>query len=454
MRTRYALLACMVAVGLASLVLAQDQGVQSIVGDVFLQSTTPGTAQVGHATITGTFRAGQVFVQQGSIATIPVVGNSTATGNGDAVGASFSSAQMQGIGVRGTSTAVPGAGIGVLGIGRGANSAGILGRLEGVSDTQGAAVKAVVTAGKAKGVDSRTDQGTAGFFFSTTGTGIHVLNNSLNGTPALFANNPVDQAGVTSIAARFIGKTMGLHSRAESTGQTQTVGVQGESTSTDGIGVWGLASRTTSSSYGVFGDSKSTTNGTGVFGVAAGQGLGVGVYGRGLSTTGFGVFSDGRTGATGTKSFVIDHPLDPENRYLLHYSAEGPEPRNVYQGSVVTDSTGYATVRLPSYYESINRDPLIQLTVIDGSADFVMVKVVRKVDNGRFQIRTSKPRVEVNWRVDAVRNDRWVQKFGHEVEPVKPEIARGTYLQPELYGMPESKAQMRTPTGPGTGLHR
>lgn len=445
MRNRTVIVVSLSALGIVSVALAQDQGVQAAIGNVFLQNTSPGIVQGGHATINGTFRAGQVIVQQANPILVPIIGKSTATGSGEAVGGSFSSAQMQGIGLRGTSMANPGAGIGVLGIGRGANSVGVLGRLEGESGSQGAALRAEVTSGIARGVDARTDRGTAGQFFSTANTGVFAITNSVTGTPALFASSPVDQVGVTSVGARIIGKTMGLFSSADGGANGQTVGVQGQSTSIDGIGVWGLATRTTSSSYGVFGDSKSTTNGTGVFGVAAGQGLTTGVYGRGLSATGFGVFSDGRTGATGTKSFVIDHPLDPENKYLMHYCAEGPEPRNVYQGTVVTDSAGFATVRLPDYYESINRDPLIQLTVIDGTTDFVMVKVTQKVANGQFQIRTSKPRVEVNWRVDAIRNDRWVQRYGRETEPVKPQTARGTYLRPDLYGKPESMAQMRVP---------
>ena len=60
-----------------TIVVAQNAGIQSIIGNVFLQNTTPGTVQAGHATIGGTFRAGQVFVQQASGATIPIVGNNT-----------------------------------------------------------------------------------------------------------------------------------------------------------------------------------------------------------------------------------------------------------------------------------------------------------------------------------------------------------------------------------------
>src|SRR5438128_6194715 len=99
------------------------------------------------------------------------------------------------------------------------------------------------------------------------------------------------------------------------------------------------------------------------------------------------VYGVGNFGATGNKSFRIDHPLDPLNKYLLHYCAEGPEPRNVYQGSVVTDSDGFAWIDLPNYYTEINRDPLYQLTVVDRSDDFVHAKVAQEIRGNRFQIR-------------------------------------------------------------------
>ncbi|MBS1722087.1 MAG: hypothetical protein JSS66_03660 [Armatimonadetes bacterium] len=95
--------------------VAQEQGVQSVVGNVFLQDATPGIAQIGHANIKGTFRAGQVFVNQASGATIPVVGNNTAV-TANNVGGSFSAAGQGGIGVRGTATNnLGGTGIGVFG---------------------------------------------------------------------------------------------------------------------------------------------------------------------------------------------------------------------------------------------------------------------------------------------------------------------------------------------------
>lgn len=196
---------------------------------------------------------------------------------------------------------------------------------------------------------------------------------------------------------------------------------------------------------GIDGRSVSPSNAA-IFGFNLhGTGTGAGVYGRADSANGYGLFSQGRTGATGTKSFVIDHPLDPENKSLLHYSTEAPQPQNFYNGTVRTDDRGYATITLPAYFESINRDPRYTLTVIDetDSADFVLAKVVQKIKGNSFVIRTSAPQIEVSWRVDAIRNDRWVEKNGAPSEVDKGAMA-GRYHDPSLYGQPESRGMLST----------
>jgi len=150
---------------------------------------------------------------------------------------------------------------------------------------------------------------------------------------------------------------------------------------------------------------------------------------------GFEVFAQGNLGASGAKSFRIDHPLDPEHKFLRHYCSEGPEPLNVYSGTATTDANGLASIVLPDYFESINRDPRVLLTVEDASDEFVLVKVVSPVRDGRFAIGTSKPRVKVYWEVKAVRNDLWVQRHGAPVEEDKPEAEHGLYQHPDLYGL-------------------
>ena len=179
-------------------------------------------------------------------------------------------------------------------------------------------------------------------------------------------------------------------------------------------------------------------HGTGVYGVATGSGLHNGVHGEIKGGIGYGVYSTGNMGASGVKPFRIDHPKDPTGKYLLHYSAESPDVLNMYTGNVVTDANGYATITLPDYFGDINKDPRYTLTVInEGGTDFVQAMVVQKVRNNIFAIRTSKPAIEVSWRVDALRNDLWVRTYGAPVQTEKQGRERGLYQHPELYGMPE-----------------
>ncbi len=66
----------------------------------------------------------------------------------------------------------------------------------------------------------------------------------------------------------------------------------------------------------------------------------------------------------GGGSFMIDHPLDPANKYLYHSFVESPDMMNIYNGNVTTDGDGLATVSLPDWFSSLNRDFRYQLTVI------------------------------------------------------------------------------------------
>jgi hypothetical protein len=138
--------------------------------------------------------------------------------------------------------------------------------------------------------------------------------------------------------------------------------------------------------------------------------------------------------AKGGGTFKIDHPQDPENKYLIHSFVESPDMMNVYNGNIVSDANGVALVALPSYFEVENKDFKYQLTIIDNSADFVMAKVSKKISNNSFEIKTSKPNVEVSWQVTGVRKDKWAE--AHRVVPEMEKEARykGSYLHPELYG--------------------
>lgn len=143
----------------------------------------------------------------------------------------------------------------------------------------------------------------------------------------------------------------------------------------------------------------------------------------------------------GLKSFKIDHPLDPENKYLYHSCVESHDMMNVYNGNIVTDASGYATVTLPDWFEALNRDFRYQLTVVDDgdTADFVQVKVVRKIKGNQFTLRASRGNVEVSWQVTGIRQDAFAK-----ANPIVPEVDKepankGLYLHPEAFGLPRER---------------
>src|SRR5579863_8881809 len=138
----------------------------------------------------------------------------------------------------------------------------------------------------------------------------------------------------------------------------------------------------------------------------------------------------------GVKDFKIDHPLDPANKYLVHASVESSEMKNIYTGNVTTDAQGHATVQLPEWFEVLNTDFRYQLTVI---GQFAQAIIGRKIENNRFEIRTSAPNVEVSWQVTGVRQDAFAKAHPLAVEQEKGARLRGFYIHPELYGAPPEK---------------
>ena len=132
-----------------------------------------------------------------------------------------------------------------------------------------------------------------------------------------------------------------------------------------------------------------------------------------------------------SKSFLIDHPLDPEGQTLRHVSVESDERLVSYSGNVTTDGAGSATVALPAYVDALASDFRYQLTVL---GSFAQAMVAEEVSGGRFVIRTSEPGVRVSWRVEGVRQDAWARANPLVVEEAKRSEDRGAYLAPEAFG--------------------
>jgi hypothetical protein len=217
-------------------------------------------------------------------------------------------------------------------------------------------------------------------------------------------------------------------------GSGSTYGVFGRSYSTSGFGMYGLNLSSTGSATGTVGRSDSTS-GRGVYAyVTKTSGTNYGLYAYSGSAQGYAIYGQGRMACTGTKSFVIDHPFDPEGMTLTHYCTEGAEPLNAYRGKVTLDARGTAWIELPEYFEEINVDPTYTLTAI--GAAMPSLHVANEVRDNRFQVAGGVPGGKVSWRVEAARNDRFVQTYGSPVEQAKPVEMRGKYLSPELYGQP------------------
>lgn len=245
-----------------------------------------------------------------------------------------------------------------------------------------------------------------------------------------------------------------------------TVGVFGGSASPNGTGVFGNVAAT-SGGTGVLGYANSAS-GIGVFGInanAAGYSLG------GFNTsTGFGVALAGPsllivaykggsglfdvddsgngyfagnlnvTGALtkGSGSFKIDHPLDPGNKYLSHSFVESPDMMNIYNGVVVLDSRGQASVILPEYFQALNSDFRYQLTAI--GAPGPNLYIAEEISDNHFKIAGGKRGAKVSWQVTGVRQDAYAQAHRIKVEEDKPAQERGHYLHPELFGATQKEA--------------
>ena len=133
----------------------------------------------------------------------------------------------------------------------------------------------------------------------------------------------------------------------------------------------------------------------------------------------------------GGGTFKIDHPTDPENKYLVHSFVESPEMMNVYSGNITTDANGFATVKLPDYFEAANKDFRYQLTCI---GTFAQAIVKEEISNNTFIVQTNEANVKVSWQVTAVRNDKYAEQNRIEPEQIKNEREKGKYLHPEVYG--------------------
>lgn len=451
-------------------------GTNGVLGQV---NSTSGRGVSGLAFATTGSGVGVFGQSQGSNG-LGVYGSATSSSNG--IGVLGESAGSTGIAVKGFTSAATGATFGVDGISSSSSGTGVRGlAISSTGTTKGVHGRSASTSGVGVfGEASATSGSTSGVY----GTVASVDGNGVFGFAASGAGqtNGVLGQTVSDSGAGVRGQSMASAGYG--------IGVSGSANGSNGTGVVGVATSGTGITYGVVGQSVSATgyggyftgygtdavsvqnfgagrgmivqaasdtalwaitnagftgldarnNGTGGYAVFGYQtnasGNASAIVGQTTNGVGWGLYAFGNSGASGTKSFRIDHPLDPEHKYLTHYSTESPTPQNFYSGNVRTDSTGRAWVDLPAYFSQINTNFKYQLTVVDGneSPSFVQAKVGRRIANNRFLIMTSSPNTDVSWRVEADRNDKWVQRYGAPTESEKSGAEVGKYQHPELYG--------------------
>lgn len=302
---------------------------------------------------------------------------------------------------------------------------------------------------------------------------VSITSNVANGI-ALRADNSNIGVGLISNTTNPANTFSPIQANTNSNSNT-VAGIIGNTTGT-AWGVAGQAAANSNAEAAVYGSNLRTVGGHGVLGVGfngvvgeTGQSTGFAVYGENLDNVAplgngvgvagkgfygvlgedrylgaqngaYGIYSNGALGATGVKTFRIDHPQDPDNKYLRHFSIESDEVLNVYRGTTTFDANGNATINLPTYFSAINRNVSYQLTPIGAYMPLYVKEKVSK--NNQFVVSGGIAGKEVSWAVYAERNDLYMQKNPHQraVEVDKRDHEKGHYLIPSLYGAGQDKA--------------
>jgi len=321
------------------------------------------------------------------------------------------------------------------------------GTLDDAYDFGGAGAGRIITADAGEVDITASTASSIALRATQSNTGVAIIGNGTN-TATTFSAIQASTVSNSTAASAVVGNTDGAAwgvSGQASAISTASAGVYGSNfRTTGGFGVLGqgyngiVGQTDYRDGFGVYGQNTDnlgplTANAVGTYGIGY-----VGVWGDTYGTGGPAVYANGELAASGLKTFMIDHPLDPENKYLKHFSIESNEALNVYRGNASFNNNGEVTISLPHYFDDINISHSYQLTPIGGYAPLY---IKEKIADGKFVIAGGTSGMEVSWAVFAQRNDPYVQQNPDklEVEPNKEDWNKGKYLQPSLFGQPDDK---------------
>ncbi len=283
--------------------------------------------------------------------------------------------------------------------------------------------------------------------------------------------------GLVSSVSGGLGSNFGLSSGVSGDGGGHT-GLS-SSVSGDGGGHAGISSQlscgTTATNYGIF-NSTSAASGTtyGLYNNAnnSGDGTVVGIYttasnsssastsnakygiyaaasGPGTNWAGYFVGDVRVTGnltvngtlSKGSGGFLIDHPLDPENKTLYHNFVESPESLCLYRGKAKLNTKGEAVVHLPDYFAALTKEEEATVTLTPIGKEPFATSYEWNSECTGFTVYGN-PGSEVSYIVLADRDDPAARADRQPVEATKEKS--GKFLHPEAYGRSRPRYEQRT----------
>jgi hypothetical protein len=108
---------------------------------------------------------------------------------------------------------------------------------------------------------------------------------------------------------------------------------------------------------------------------------------------------------------------------------------NIYNGNVVLDSRGEATIQLPDYFEALNMEFRYQLTSIGKASPGIYVS--QEITGNRFSISGGAPNGKISWQVTGIRHDAYAKEHPIVVEEIKPANEQGTLLNDNTRKAPQ-----------------
>ncbi len=277
--------------------------------------------------------------------------------------------------------------------------------------------------------------------------------NAVGSTPGIEGDSTINtangvkatsSAGASAMYATIYGPGAAVHGYAygSSTGYNSwavygrndnpnAYGVYGYGVGAGTRGVYGVGEYSGVQGYGYYGViANASSSGTaGIWAIDNGLGAYAGLFSGNVQISG--------NMSAATKSFLIDHPLDPAARYLEHACVESPEMKNIYDGSGLANDAGLLEVQLPAYFEALNRDIRYLLTSIGAPSPNLHIR--DELHGGRFVIAGAAPGQKICWLVTGTRNDAFAKAHPIVVERDKSDAEKGLFLHPEEHGQPADR---------------